>query len=150
MMQTALDFLRRNNEVAFATCADNLPHIRVFHIMKQEGTTLYFATSPSKEVYRELHANEHVEILATEGRVSVRCVGQVNFEVNEEVKQWIYDNNPVLPRLYTSYDKLAYFALPIATMDYYDLRPTPPILRHFDLVAGTEGSGFVGERFSKK
>jgi len=52
-MQTALDFLSRNNEVAFATCADNLPHIRVFQIMKQEGTTLYFATSPSKEVYRE-------------------------------------------------------------------------------------------------
>ena len=142
MMQTALDFLRRNNEVAFATCADNLPHIRVFQIMKQEGTTLYFATSATKAVYRELQAMA--------GRISVRCVGQVNFEVNEEVKQWIYDNNPVLPRLYTSYDKLAYFALPIATMDYYDLCPTPPILRHFDLVAGTEESGFVGERFSKK
>lgn len=150
MMQTALDFLRRNNEVAFATCADNLPHIRVFQIMKQEGTTLYFATSPSKEVYRELHANEHVEILATEGRVSVRCVGQVNFDIDEDLKQWIYNNNSVLPRLYSSYGKLAYFALPIATLDYYDLRPTPPIFRHFDLVAGTEGSGFVGERFSKK
>lgn len=150
MMQTALDFLRRNNEVAFATCADNLPHIRVFQIMKQEGTTLYFATSPIKDVYRELQANEHVEILAMAGRVSVRCVGQVNFDVDEDLKQWIYNNNPVLPRLYSSYGKLAYFALPIATLDYYDLRPTPPILRHFDLEAGTEGSGFVGERFSKK
>lgn len=149
MMQTALDFLRRNNEVAFATCADNLPHIRVFQIMKQEGTTLYFATSATKAVYRELQANGHVEILAMAGRISVRCVGQVNFDVDEDLKQWIY-NNPVLPRLYSSYGKLAYFALPIATLDYYDLRPTPPILRHFDLVAGTEGSGFVGERFSKK
>ena len=83
------------------------------------------------------------------GRISVRCVGQVNFDVDEDLKQWIY-NNPVLPRLYSSYGKLAYFALPIATLDYYDLRPTPPILRHFDLVAGTEGGGFVGERFSKK
>ena len=148
-MQTALDFLRRNNEVAFATCADNLPHIRVFQIMKQEGTTLYFATSATKAVYRELQANGHVEILAMAGRISVRCVGQVNFDVDEDLKQWIY-NNPVLPRLYSSYGKLAYFALPIATLDYYDLRPTPPILHHFDLVAGTEGSGFVGERFSKK
>ena len=149
MMQTALDFLSRNNEVAFATCADNLPHIRVFQIMKQEGTTLYFATSATKAVYRELQANGYVEILAMAGRISVRCVGQVNFDVDEDLKQWIY-NNPVLPRLYSSYGKLAYFALPIATLDYYDLRPTPPILRHFDLVAGTEGSGFVGERFSKK
>lgn len=150
MMQTALDFLSRNNEVAFATCADNLPHIRAFQIMKQEGTTLYFATSATKAVYRELQANGHVEILAMAGRISVRCVGQVNFDVDEDLKQWIYNNNPVLPRLYSSYGKLAYFAFPIATLDYYDLRPTPPILRHSDLVAGTEGSGFVGERFSKK
>lgn len=149
-MQTALDFLSRNNEVAFATCADNLPHIRVFQIMKPEGTTLYFATSATKAVYRELQANGHVEILAMAGRISVRCVEQVNFDIDEDLKQWIYNNNPVLPRLYSSYGKLAYFVLPIATLDYYDLRPTPPILRHFDLVAGTEGSGFVGERFSKK
>ena len=45
---------------------------------------------------------------------------------------------------------MAYFALPIAEMDYYDLRPTPPIFRHFNLREGTEGAGFVGERFSNK
>ena len=149
-MKLALDFLSRNKEVVLATCEDNLPHVRVFQIMKQEETTLYFATSPIKDVYRELQANEHVEILAMAGGVSVRCVGQVNFEVDGNVQRWIYENNPVLPRLYSSYDKLEYFALPIVTMDYYDLRPTPPIFRHFDLEAGTEGSGFVGERFSKK
>ena len=75
--------------------------------------------------------------------------GSVDFDVDDECKRWIYDNNPVLPRLYSSYDKLVYFALRIEVMDYYDLRPTPPILRHFDLRAGTETGGFVGERFMK-
>ena len=42
----------------------------------------------------------------------------------------------MLPRLYDSYDKLVYFCLPIAEIDYYDLTPTPPVLLHFDLMAG--------------
>ena len=58
-------------------------------------------------------------------------------------------NNPVLPRLYTSYDKLAYFKMAIEQMDYYDLQPTPPIFKHFDLENQTEGNGFAGERFNK-
>ena len=150
MLQTALQFLREHNEIAFATCEGNLPTIRVFQIMRQEGTRLFFATSAQKEVYRQLQVNPNVEILASADKVSVRCVGMVNFDVPDEIQRWIYDNNEVLSRLYTSYDKLAYFCLPIAEMDYYDLRPTPPILKHFDLMTGDVGDGFMGERFSKK
>ena len=149
-MQTALDFLKAHNEVAFATCEDNRPKIRLFQIMRQEGTTLYFATSTQKAIYSQLLKNPHVEILAVDGKVSVRCEGSISFDVDDECKRWIYDHNPVLPRLYSSYDKLVYFSLRIDVMDYYDLRPTPPILRHFDLRAGTETGGFVGERFTKE
>ena len=70
----------------------------------------------------------------------------VNFNVEDDVKRWIYDNNPVLPRLYSSYDQLVYFCLPIAEMDYFDLTPTPPVFKHFDLMVGDVGDGFVGER----
>jgi uncharacterized pyridoxamine 5'-phosphate oxidase family protein len=65
----------------------------------------------------------------------------VNFNVEDDVKRWIYDHNPVLPRLYTSYDQMEYFCLPIAEMDYYDLFPTPPVFQHFDLIAGEVGQG---------
>lgn len=150
MLQTALQFLRDHNEIAFATCEGNLPKIRVFQIMKQEGTVLYFATSPEKSVYRQLHENPNVELLASADKESVRCVGAVMFDVPDDVQQWIYDNNEVLPRLYTSYDKLAYFSLNIAEMDYFDLRPTPPILKHFNLITGDMGDGYVGERDSQK
>ena len=150
MLQTALQFLHDHNEIAFATCEGNLPKIRVFQIMKQEGTVLYFATSPEKSVYRQLHENPSVELLASAGKVSVRCVGAVTFDVPDDVQQWIYNNNEVLPRLYTSYSKLAYFSLNIAELDYFDLRSTPPILKHFDLITGGTGDGFVGERFKKQ
>ena len=147
-MQTALDFLKQNNEVAFATCEDGLPKIRVFQIMKQEGTVLYFATSFKKAVYRQLQQTPDIELLSMNNKISVRCSGRVNFHVDDDIKKWIFDNNPVLSRLYDSYDQLAYFSMNIAEMDYYDLNPTPPILRHFNLITGEEGSGFVGEKYS--
>jgi hypothetical protein len=65
------------------------------------------------------------------------------------VKHWIYDHNDVLSRLYTSYDQMEYFCLPIADLDYYDLSPTPPVNLHFDLMEGAMNNGFVGERYSK-
>jgi len=148
-MQQALEFIRDHKEIALATCEGNLPKLRLFQIMKQDGTHLFFATSPEKAVYRQLQANPNVEILATDGQVSVRCEGMVSFDVDDEKQRWIYENNPVLPRLYSSYNKLAYFVLPIAAMDYFDLRPTPPIFKHFDLIVGEVGNGFVGERFKK-
>lgn len=150
MLHTALDFLKEHNEIAFATCEGNLPKLRIFQIMKQKGTVLYFATSPNKAVWKELQVNPNVEMLAYADKVSVRCVGAVSFEVPDDIQQWIYDHNEVLPRLYTSYDKLAYFSLNIAEMDYFDLRPTPPIMKHFDLITGDMGDGYVGEKYSPK
>ena len=149
MLKEALQFLCEHKEVAFATSEGHLPKLRMFQIMKQECNVLFFSTSAEKAVYRELKENPNVEILAYADNVSVRCTGMVNFNVEEDAKQWIYENNPVLPRLYSSYDKLVYFCLPIAEIDYYDLRPTPPLFKHYDLMAGEEGNGFVGERFGK-
>ncbi|MBO4738230.1 MAG: pyridoxamine 5'-phosphate oxidase family protein [Bacteroidales bacterium] len=146
-MRKALDFLQHHNEVAFATCEGNLPKIRVFQIMKQENTTLYFATSPQKNVYKELKNNPNIEILANADKIAVRCTGVVNFEVTDDIQQWIYKNNEVLSRLYTNYQKLTYFSLKIKAMDYYDLNPTPPIMLHFDLENGITNGGFVGEKF---
>ena len=89
-----------------------------------------------KSVWRELRKNPNVELIAYEGNVSVRCSGMVNFNVEDDTKRWIYEHNDVLQRLYTSYDQMVYFCLPIAEMDYYDLQPTPPEFLHFDLMAG--------------
>ncbi len=173
MFDKAIQFLKDHKEIALATCEGNLdyvecchdsdiperaqmslaapafPKLRIFQIMKQEGHVLYFATSAQKAVYRELRQNPNVEVLAYADHISVRCSGMVNFNVEDDVKRWIYEHNDVLSRLYTSYDQMEYFCLPIAEMDYYDLSPTPPIFQHFDLIAGEIGNGFVGDRFPK-
>ena len=142
-MERALQFLRNHKDVALATSEDNIPKLRIFQIMKQEGNVLYFATSEKKAVWRELRKNPNVELIAYEGDISVRCSGMVNFNVEDATKRWIYEHNDVLRRLYPSYDQMAYFCLPIAEMDYYDLQPTPPEMLHFDLMAGEVTSNLI-------
>ena len=147
IIKKAFDFLRENNEGVLATVSEGKPCLRAFQIMKQEEGTLYFATAPQKEVYRQMQGNPNIEFMVLQGKVSVRCSGTVLFDVDDETCRWIYDNNPVLPRLYTSYDKLVYFRLPVERLEYFDLRPTPPVVLHYDINADTVEGGFAGERF---
>jgi len=149
MIEHAINFLKSHVEGVLATVDGDHPRLRAFQIMKQEGSTLFFATSERKEVYCQLQKNPNVEFLVMHDRVSVRCSGRADFDVDDSDKQWIYDHNEVLRRLYPSYDTMAYFKLPIERMDYYDLRPTPPIHKSFDLSSGESHDGFVGARFSK-
>lgn len=131
-MEKAFDFLSGHKDVAFATVEQDKPKIRVFQIMRQEGHTLYFATSPRKEVYRQLRENPHVELLAMDGDISVRLTGHAVFDVPDALAREIYADNPVLPRLYKCYTDLVYFRLPIAKLDYYNLSPTPPVFEHYE------------------
>ena len=136
-MEDALQFLRDNKEVAFATVGGgNRPKIRMFQIMKMDGNTLYFATAPTKRVYAELQDNPAIEILAREVNVSIRVSGNATFDVPDNVQKEIYDTNPVLQRLYADYTYLVYFRVPIDNLDYYDLTPTPPVLHHYDARTG--------------
>ena len=136
-MKEALDFLAGNKDVAFATIGTNgRPMLRIFQIMKIDGHTLYFATNIRKNVYQELLSNPAIEILAYKDNISVRVSGDAVFDVPGAVQKEIYDTNPVLKRLYPNYRELAYFSMEIERLDYYDLTPTPPILRHYDKTSG--------------
>lgn len=131
-MEKVFDFFNKHKDVAFATVEQNKPKIRVFQIMKQEGHTLYFATSPHKEVYRQLQENPNIELLAMDGNISVRVTGRAMFDVPDGLAREIYADNPVLPRLYKRYTDLVYFRLPVTRLDYYDLTPTPPTFEHYE------------------
>lgn len=131
-MNEALQFLNDNREIALATLEDNCPKIRVFQIMDIDSENLYFATAPHKEVCTQLQNNPSVEILSYSKAISVRVAGSVAFDVSDKHAKDIFAKNPVLPRLYASYNDLAYFRLPISKLDYFDLTPTPPTFKHFE------------------
>lgn len=133
MMTEAFDFLKKNKEVAFATVCDGRPSIRVFQIMKIDGTTLYFATSPNKEVYTQLKENPSVEILAYKDNIQVRMAGDIVFDVTENIQKEIFGANPILPDLYPSYDTLVYGRMNVRFVEYYDLTPRPPRIERYTL-----------------
>jgi uncharacterized pyridoxamine 5'-phosphate oxidase family protein len=83
-----------------------------------------------------LQENPAVEILSRSGNISVRVSGDAVFDIPDDICKEIYETNPVLPRLYPDYKSLAYFRIEIDRLDYYDLTPTPPILRHYDRTSG--------------
>lgn len=128
----ALEFLSTHKDVAMATVEGDKPKIRVFQIMKQDGDTLYFATSARKAIYRQLQENPAIELLAMEGNISVRIAGKAIFDVSDPIQKEIYETNAVLSRLYPSYLAMVYFRLTIEELDYYDLTPTPPLLEHYE------------------
>ena len=49
MFDKAIQFLKDHKEIALATSEGNLPKLRIFQIMKQEGHVLYFATSARRQ-----------------------------------------------------------------------------------------------------
>lgn len=146
-IRQVFDFVREHNEGVLATVSEGRPCLRAFQVMKITDETLYFATAPQKEVYRQLQVNPAVEFMVLHGKVSVRCAGTARFDVDDETCRWIYGHNPVLPRLYSSYDKLVYFRVPVERLEYFDLRPTPPVVLHIDLATKESTIGFRGERF---
>jgi len=135
-MEIIYDFLSQHKDVALATIdKDGNPAIRIFQIMMtdQQENKLYFATSTTKEVYRELKSNPNIEVLGFYENRSVRLKGQVAFDVSAEMSHKIYSENPVLPRLYKSFTDLVYFNLSVIKADFYDLKPDPPILESFNI-----------------
>ena len=149
MIEQAFQFLRQHNEGVLATVSGDRPQTRAFQAMKVEGTTLYFATSARKAVYSQLQTNPNAEFIVLADKVSVRCGGTVAFDVDDDTQRWIYDHNEVLRRLYDDYRQMVYFRLPVEQLEYYDLRPTPPIVLHVNLNDGTVREGFKGSKYSK-
>lgn len=131
-MEKALQFLTSHPNVALATVEDGRPKARVFQVMQQDGGRLYFATSAGKAVYRQLRQDPHVEILTWDDDISVRIAGQVSFDVPDAMQRKIYAGSPILQRLYPNYGSMEYFSVSILECDYYDLRPTPPVLEHYE------------------
>ena len=149
MIGQAFQFLRKHNEGVLATVSGDRPQTRAFQAMKVDGTTLYFATSVQKAVYSQLQENPNAEFIVLANKVSVRCGGSVDFDVDVETQRWIYDHNEVLQRLYDDYSQRVYFRMPVEQLEYYDLRPTPPVVLHANINDGTVYEGFKGSRYSK-
>ncbi len=136
MDKKLFELFHANKDVAFATSVDGKPHARIFQIMKIDAAnnSIYFATSPKKEVYAQLKVNPNVAFLDLKGAEFARINGTIDFDIPDETQREIFDTNPVLQRLYQTYKDLVYLRLKAETGDYFDLRTNPPTLLHYDFL----------------
>lgn len=135
-MKQAIDFLKRNKDVAFATVgADKKPKLRVFEIMRidEKINSVFFVTSKEKEVFSQIMSNPNVEFMAMQGNISVKVTGKVSFDVTTTTAVNIFNESPILNRLYPNYKHLEYFRVLIDNIEYYDLSTDPVTVENYHM-----------------
>lgn len=137
-MEEYFSYFDKDTKVAFATVHNNTPRLRILKVMRREGEKIYFATSPNKHLVRDLKANARVEVIAIQRDVSVKVVGDVNFDVPKEVQKEIYDSNPLIEKMFGSIDGVVYFTIDVMALDYFNNEPQPAVAKHFDLRDGKD------------
>jgi len=128
-MEKLIKFTTHCKDLVLATVDENNhPRVRIFHMMQIDEKNMYFATGKSKEVYKQLIDNAAVELCGYEKGVMLRVEGKAIFDLNEEKCAEIYNNSPILQKIYKNAHnpELAYFRLEMKKAELFDLTVIPP------------------------
>ncbi len=108
-MNEITDFLSASSIQYLATIGtDGRPKVRPFQFMFEEEGKMYFCTSNTKEVYKELSLQPWVELCAIgENNSWIRISGKVVFTQSREVKIRILEISPLVKSIYQSADNPA-------------------------------------------
>lgn len=111
-----LTFIQRNPVFDLATADDNIPHVRAMTLFRADQEGLIFVTRRSKDLYRQLSANPHVELCFNSGSAprQIRISGTVELLEDLGIKKEVVEFYPYLrPLIRTEgYQALAIFRLP--------------------------------------
>jgi len=102
----SIDFLK-NKTFYLATIKDNMPILRPFGAIMEFENKIYFITSNTKKVYKQIIQNPNICICACdENRKWVRINGIAKQDHRKIAKQNMLNQNPVLleRKRYTSAD----------------------------------------------
>ena len=85
-----------------ATVDGDKPKVRPFGFVMEFEGKLYFATNDQKPSFKQLSANPHLEISATEEktRTWIRVAGKAVFDSREAVKAKAFETAPFLKDMY--------------------------------------------------
>lgn len=91
-------FAKENPVCAFATAEGDQPRVRGFLSLFFDDDRIYFTTSATKNVYRQLSANPKVEIYysSKDFRTMMRVTGIVEFVNDLSKKQRLIEEKPYL------------------------------------------------------
>lgn len=125
-----VDFLTKNNCQCLATIGlDGRPKVRPFQFQLEEGGRLFFCTSNSKPVFRQIKSNPYIELCVIgQDFCWLRLSGKVIFSSDFGLKAKILQNNPLVQSIYKSPENPAFevFYLTEATATICDFSGKPP------------------------
>jgi uncharacterized pyridoxamine 5'-phosphate oxidase family protein len=106
-MSEVLTFLKDNPTFYLATVDGDIPKVRPFGFVLEFEGKLYFATSNTKNVYKQLRANPHFEIAAASKTGEwLRLKGKAVFNTTRQLKQAALDAAPFLKDIYSVDDSV--------------------------------------------
>lgn len=108
-------FINGNPTFSLATSENKKPHVRVITLFRADDNGIIFATGKHKDVYKQLIANPHVELLfwiADEG-TQIRISGAAKLFEDLEIKKLVVEKFTFLKPWIEQegYDQLAPFCL---------------------------------------
>jgi uncharacterized pyridoxamine 5'-phosphate oxidase family protein len=130
-MSTVTDFLTKSAVQYFSTIgSDGKPKVRPFQFMVEDHGKLYFCTSNTKKVYKEMTAQPYVELCASgENHSWLRLSGKAVFSDDLAIKARILEVNPLVKSLYKTAENPAFeiFYLDEAVAVISDFSGKPPV-----------------------
>lgn len=125
-MQEVIVFLNKNKTGYLATVEGNMPRVRPWEFMFEENGKFWFLTNNKKKVFKQLQDNPYIEFCSSSPDFShVRLSGKVEFCNDLEIKKRIFEDHPMLEKLYQTYDnsilELFYIEHGTAALNFYHL-----------------------------
>ena len=100
-MNTITDFLKTNSAGFLATVDEGEPKVRPFQFMLEENGRLYFCTNNTKEVYRQLRIDPHMEFSSASPEFAwVRLSGEAEFVNDLAIKSRVLESHDLVNMIY--------------------------------------------------
>ena len=103
-MEEVQKFLKECGVYYLATVDKDLPKVRPFGTAEIYDNHLYIQTGKKKDVYKQIEANNNVEICAFKDGKWIRVSGKLIPDERVEAKKDMIDKNPTLRGMYDEND----------------------------------------------
>ena len=129
-MKEVYEFLKEAGTYYLATIDGGKPKVRPFGTIEMFEGKLYIQTSMKKDVFKQIEANNNVEVCAFLNGSWIRLEGKLVVDDRVEAKKHMLDSYPDLRSMYSETDpltKVLYFEDAKATI--YSFTNDPKIIK---------------------
>ena len=130
-MKEVYEFLKSAGTYYLATIENDRPKVRPFGTVNIYNNRLYIQTGRKKDVYKQIMANNNVEICAFNDGKWLRIAGKLINDDSIDAKKDMLDNYPNLRSMYDEHDDntlVLYFVEAKATFYSFTSEPKEIIL----------------------